>query len=344
MSYAALPVLRTPRLELRPLTEDDAHAIVEGVGNYDVSRWLGRVPYPYGSQDASDFIERVRGERLPIWGIENAHGLIGTVGLDEELGYWLARPAWRKGYGFEAARAVVDYWFSDPGASDLHSGHYNDNHRSRLILKCLGFVEAGQSPRYARSLGQEVPGTDVILSRKSWEARRDFTLYTPRLVLRPLKRADAAPIAAMTMPEVTRMLSKLRTGMTEAEVIEEELPRRRWRGYLGFTLGIEHQGMLIGTIGIGGTPHSLGYFLSPDHWGRGLMTEALSAFAPEIFDRFPITRVHADHFEDNPASGAILRKLGFRETGREMGTSLARLEQAPLITYAVERSKLKVPV
>lgn len=38
MSYAALPVLRTPRLTLRPLTHLDADAIVDGVGNYDVSK------------------------------------------------------------------------------------------------------------------------------------------------------------------------------------------------------------------------------------------------------------------------------------------------------------------
>ena len=29
------------------------------------------------------------------------------AGVEEELGYWLVRPAWSKGYGFEAARAVV---------------------------------------------------------------------------------------------------------------------------------------------------------------------------------------------------------------------------------------------
>ncbi len=58
MSRQAPPVLRTPRLTLRPLEMTDADAIVEGVGNYDVSRWLSVVPYPYTVEDALWFLEK----------------------------------------------------------------------------------------------------------------------------------------------------------------------------------------------------------------------------------------------------------------------------------------------
>ena len=97
-------------------------------------------------------------------------------------------------------------------------------------------------------------------------------------------------------------------------------------------------------VGFGGDPLSLGYFLGRDDWGRGYMTEALSAFLPELFDRFPMNRIVADHFADNPASGRVLQKMGFEKTGEEMGISKARLEPAPLITYAVTRDTFKVPV
>ena len=342
MSYAALPVLRTPRLTLRPLDFSDADAIVAGANNYDVSRWLGQVPYPYGHDDAVEFIQRVIDENLMIWAITDASGLVGCVGLDEELGYWLARPVWRRGYGFEAAREAVRHWFSNEKNGELVSGHYDENHRSRLVLSALGFVPVGQSPRYARSLSQEVPGTDVVLTRARWQARQSFTLYTPRLTIRPLEPRDAADFAALTVPEVTRMLARVKPDMTEAEVLAE-MPRRAWRGYPGFTLAIEHKGRMVGTFGVGGSPISVAYFLAPDLWGQGLMSEALSAFLPQIFERFPITRLVADHFEDNPASGVLLRKFGFEETGRRMGTSLARLEPSPLITYALLRDQLRIP-
>lgn len=340
MSYAALPILRTPRLTLRPLEHSDAEAIVDGIGNYDVSRWLGRVPYPYGPEDFAEFLQRVTEQNLMIWGVLHKERLIGVVGLDEELGYWLARPAWGQGFGFEAALAAVAHWFSDPRNRDLASGHYDDNHRSRRVLSALGFREVGQSLRFARSLAQEVSGTDVVLTRKAWERRQNFTLYTPRLMLRPMERRDASPFAAATVPEVTRNLGRLKTGMTEAEVLVD-LPRRKWRGFLGFTLVIEVQGQFAGTIGIGSNPSSVGYFLDPKFWGQGIMTEALGAYCPEIFARFPISRIEADHFEDNPASGAVLRKIGFKETGRDIGTSMARVEPSPLITYALTRDNLK---
>ena len=120
------------------------------------------------------------------------------------------------------------------------------------------------------------------------------------------------------------------------------MDRRTWRGLPNFTLAILHEGRFAGTVGFGGEPLSIGYFLDPALWGRGLMTEALSAFLPEVFDRFPVNRIVADHFEDNPASGAVLRKLGFAETGRDMVQSQGRLEPAPVITYALTRDSLRV--
>ena len=339
MSYAALPVLRTPRLTLRPLEKSDAEAIARGVGNYDVSRWLGAVPYPYGIEDAREYIDAVQAEGQSVWGVEGAGGLIGMVSTHERLGYWLARPAWRKGYGFEACVGVVDHWFSDPNSSDLEAGFFQGNHRSKAVMTALGFRLLAYGTTFAKSLNQEVPSTEMVLTRKAWDARQNFTLYTPRLTLRPIEPRDAAAFAAMTVTEVTTMLSRLKTGMTEAEVLAD-LPRRTWRGYLGFTLVIEYAGKFAGTVGFGGG--SIGYFLDPALWGRGLMTEALSACIPEVFDRFPVSKIEADHFEDNPASGAVLRKLGFQITGDEMGTSVARVEPCRLITYALSRDNLKV--
>lgn len=342
MTYAALPVLRTPRLTLRPLKVSDADAIVQGVGNYDVSRWLGRVPYPYEMSDACAFIDRVQQENLMIWAIDTDQELIGVVGLDEELGYWLARPFWRRGYGFEAASAAVAHWFSDPSAGDLVSGHYDENIRSMSVLKALGFQEVGRSQRFARSLAQEVPGTDVVLTRKRWDARRDFTLYTPRLTLRTLTENDAQAMAELLVPTVARHLM-LFVAFTSASVARDIIRRSTWRGYPGFRLAICQGDTLIGSVGIGGNPVSLSYFLGTAYWGQGLMTEALSAFLPEVFERLPLNRLVADHFDDNPASGAVLSKLGFDVTGEDVGTSKARVEPHRVITYALHRDNLKVP-
>ena len=60
--------------------------------------------------------------------------------------------------------------------------------------------------------------------------------------------------------------------------------------------------------------HELGYWITPDCWGRGYATEAARA-AIEIARMLGARRIAAGHFLDNPASGAVLRKLGFTPTG-----------------------------
>ena len=62
---------------------------------------------------------------------------------------------------------------------------------------------------------------------------------------------------------------------------------------------------------------SLGYLLRPDHWGRGLITEAVGAVIDHCFTQLkpPIIRIEADHYPENPASGRVLEKLGFQREG-----------------------------
>lgn len=341
MSYSALPILRTPRLSLQPLRDQDADALVEGIGNFDVSKWLAVVPYPYRRADAVSFISRVREENRLVWGIWDNAGLQGVVGIEQEFGFWLARPVWRRGYGFEAAQAVVGHWFADQANDVLSSGHFTGNARSGEVLRAIGFVETGKGERFARSLNQSVPSSDVVLTRRRWAARQDFTLSTVRLTIRPMERRDAPSLAAMAVPEVARNMSTIPLGMTD-DAARAYVDASRFRGLPGFRLAIERDGRMIGGLGFGGTPLGIAYFLAPELWGQGLASEALAAFLPELFERFPVNRIGAEHFEDNPASGAVLRKFGFAETGRGMGHSKARLEPAPVITYAVTREMLRV--
>lgn len=343
MTYAALPILRTPRLTLRPLQDTDAEALAQGIGNFDVSKWLAVVPYPYSVSDGLAFVRKVHKTETPFWAICDTDGLQGVISLDGELAYWLARPAWGRGYGFEAAHAAVAHWFDDPGAGLLRSGYFEGNRASGRLLEALGFQFTEQITRYAKSFRQDVVSNQMVLSRARWQGRQGMTLYTPRLTIRPLDARDAEALSALSVPEVARNMATIPVDMS-VSAARDYIAASRFRGVPGFRLAIERDGKLIGGIGFGGSPANLAYFLAPDHWGQGIASEALSAFLPEAFDRFPISGIAAERFEDNLVSGAVLRKFGFVETGREMGTSLGRLEPAPLITYALSRDNLKVPL
>ena len=83
------------------------------------------------------------------------------------------------------------------------------------------------------------------------------------------------------------------------------------------------------------------YFIDPRHWGLGYASEAMGAFLDYFMRKFDLCQVEADHFDDNPASGAVLRKLGFQEIGKGAGKSQARLEPAPVTLYRLRLDDLK---
>lgn len=59
----------------------------------------------------------------------------------------------------------------------------------------------------------------------------------------------------------------------------------------------------------------LGYDLDPAHWGRGLMSEALTAILDFLFERFGLNRVQAMAMPRNVASRLLLEGLGFAQEG-----------------------------
>jgi RimJ/RimL family protein N-acetyltransferase len=82
---------------------------------------------------------------------------------------------------------------------------------------------------------------------------------------------------------------------------------------------VEHEGRVIGKAGCWRLP-DIGFILHPDYWGRGLAREALEAVIARVFSRFPIAALTADVDPRNAASLALLKSLGFVETGRAKGT------------------------
>ncbi|WP_423142934.1 GNAT family N-acetyltransferase [Parablastomonas sp. CN1-191] len=96
---------------------------------------------------------------------------------------------------------------------------------------------------------------------------------------------------------------------------------------------------VVGGAGLGRADDGrieLGYWIARDFWGRGIATEAASA----VLDAARVLghrRVIARHFVDNPASGRVLRKLGFRPTGAIVRiASAGRAEPADAHSYELD--------
>ena len=61
---------------------------------------------------------------------------------------------------------------------------------------------------------------------------------------------------------------------------------------------------------------TMGYWLGDQFWGRGVMTDVVAAVSDFCFDNFPLRRISAEVFANNPASARVLEKAGFTFEGR----------------------------
>jgi ribosomal-protein-alanine N-acetyltransferase len=86
-----------------------------------------------------------------------------------------------------------------------------------------------------------------------------------------------------------------------------------------FAITLKESGVLIGAIGlILDHTHelgALGYWIGKPYWNRGYCTEAARAILHYAFIELRLNRVHAHHFNHNPASGRVMQKVGMRHEG-----------------------------
>ena len=174
----------------------------------------------------------------------------------------------------------------------------------------------------------------------------NFLLKTNRLCLRPLRLEDVPSVQRIGGHRlVAPMLASVGTPWPKAAV-QAWITARKYRGKPGFCAAIVlPQRAVIGVAGLGPNsadgPCSYAYFIDPQHWNLRYTSEAMGAFLAYFMRKFDLPEVAADHFDDNPASGAVLRKLGFQELGKGSGKSQARLEPAPVTLYRLRLDDLK---
>jgi len=158
---------RTPRLLLRPGFPEDAPALAAAIADQAIVRNLAVVPWPYTLRDAEAFLASPRDPILPSFLIfertDGAPLLVGSCGLGRrasravEMGYWIARPHWGRGYATEACVALIDI-ARTLGLACLEGSHFLDNPASARVLEKLGFEPTGLvAPRMSCARGTDVP-------------------------------------------------------------------------------------------------------------------------------------------------------------------------------------------
>jgi len=152
--------LQTDRLVLRTLKLSDAERYANLVSDWDIAKMTGSLPYPMPVLSAEIKIEmllsrRRRGLAFPYAITKDGKDLLGVMDIfkstearDFELGYWVARECWGKGYAVESAKAVMTEAQTSLGANKFVAGVFADNPASMSVLHKLGFRKVGSDGDY----------------------------------------------------------------------------------------------------------------------------------------------------------------------------------------------------
>jgi RimJ/RimL family protein N-acetyltransferase len=157
----------TRRLRLRRPKPADVGAIARLAGDYAICSMTTRMPYPYVEGDARAFVDLVAVQNR---GTENTFvidhtddGLVGAVGFHQpqgrplEMGYWIGRPYWGRGYATEAAHGALQWAQTDWRRKVVVAGHFEDNLASAQVLIKTGFLYTGEvQTRHSRARGAAV--------------------------------------------------------------------------------------------------------------------------------------------------------------------------------------------
>lgn len=168
---------------------------------------------------------------------------------------------------------------------------------------------------------------------------------TPRLTLRPGWPEDAIPLTrAIAHESVVTKLARAPWPYVLGDA-QMFLAQQRGPEVANFLVFDNPDGAprLVGGIGIdmAGDDEApeLGYWFTPDAWGRGYATEAGRAVVDIARHALGLKRLVGGHFLDNPASGRVLEKLCFKPTGRIVPRfNRARGETLPSAVYELDLS------
>ncbi len=179
---ASIPVLETARLVLRAPRLGDAKAVAALANDRHIAENTARIPHPYKVADAKDWIGGAnKNTDDASYVITLADGtLIGACGLEmrerpvPEIGYWLGRPHWGKGYATEAVHALIDHAFGNLEHDALQSSARVTNPASRRVLEKCGFQWTGVGLCRIRAIHSSAPVDRFRLERGIWASLKSW--------------------------------------------------------------------------------------------------------------------------------------------------------------------------
>ena len=150
------PTLPTARLILRPFEAADAAVVRELAGKREIADTTLNIPHPYADGVAEAWIathaRAFDDGSLAVFGIvpRESGRLAGAIGLKierqlnlGELGYWVGKPFWNRGYATEATIEIIRYGFTNLDLNRIGASHFARNPASGRVMEKAGMRHEG---------------------------------------------------------------------------------------------------------------------------------------------------------------------------------------------------------
>ncbi len=148
------PTLTTERLVLsQPIVSDLEDVVFQMNSTSEISENTLTLPFPYREENSHFWFQMAeysfKNNEAFIFGIREKENLkfIGAVGLHldvannkAEVGYWLGKSFWNKGYVSEALQKVLKFGFEELNLNKIYASHFHHNPASGKVLEKNGFV------------------------------------------------------------------------------------------------------------------------------------------------------------------------------------------------------------
>ena len=147
------------RVHLKAPGPGDAEEIARNANDYDIAHDVassGDFPYPYRLEDAKAFIDMAVNARVSgsahhfviCLDDDKAIGACGLFNIDSknrvcEIGYWLGKAHWGKGYAKEAVSLLLQFGFGELKLNRIEAHTFATNERSAGLLQSIGFRNEG---------------------------------------------------------------------------------------------------------------------------------------------------------------------------------------------------------
>ncbi|MBT3320130.1 MAG: GNAT family N-acetyltransferase [Clostridia bacterium] len=138
-------------ISLRYIDENDIEDIARLANDRDIAKTTATLPYPYTMSDAITWFDYVSStEREHVFAIVNKKHFVGVIGLVHEiennraeLGYWLGKQYWSKGFASAAVQMILGYAFTVLKVNKVYAQAFGTNTASHKVLEKNNFVLEG---------------------------------------------------------------------------------------------------------------------------------------------------------------------------------------------------------